>query len=77
MTKPKNCPTCGREDGHYLNCRRAPSGVEPAAVMESVCGEDGCDDPVKSAASKYCVAHSGIAAAQARSYRKRKENDND
>lgn len=66
------CPKCGRSDGHWLNCSRIPKPAPPERELgDSVCDEEGCDEPRKGL--KYCAEHSSNSARNARAYQKRKE----
>lgn len=82
MTKPKSeCRACGRIEGHYLNCPNSPRPNEiiiPAfePEMDSVCLEDGCEEPTKSSRAKYCAEHSTPTAYVMRSQRKNAEKEN-
>lgn len=60
------CPKCGRSDGHWLNCSRIPKPAPPEEE-DSVCDQEGCDEPRKGI--KYCAEHGTTSARNARAYR--------
>ncbi|MEV7814248.1 hypothetical protein AB0P05_26510 [Streptomyces flaveolus] len=62
-----SCKQCGRDDGHYIGCDKAPgSGTELPSVprertRESECIKDGCTNPRAVSRgprpAKYCDEH--------------------
>lgn len=86
------CRKCGRAEGHYLNCQNAPglsyeATIEQEAAAaaappveeptESVCAEEECEEPTKSARARYCTEHSTVAASNARQYKKKQKENTD
>lgn len=55
------CDTCGREDGHHLNCEAlaAPSEVPTGDLIETGCAVEGCTNQRWSNDKrvKYCEDH--------------------
>lgn len=57
------CQTCGRDDGHWLNCEALFPPAKPAEEPGSgdQCEHEGCSEPKKEwsgkgAKPKYCAA---------------------
>jgi len=56
------CPSCGRESGHHLNCPDTGKIVVLDDGETVTCAADGCQDAPKpwggkGAKPKYCAAH--------------------
>jgi hypothetical protein len=60
-----NCPTCGRDDGHYIGCDEIAPQVPLVELRlrtrESECIKDGCTEPRAASKgprpTKYCEKH--------------------